>query len=376
MKRWWWALTVLSLSLTLPACAQQATPPPAQPSRSLTVLAGAGQDTTNVEAFFPENMKIRAGDTVTWKINSSPNHTITFLTGYTPKAARPLPGGGPGEFSPATNIPLPGGAPGEEMRNPEQVWPTRTEGAPIETYDGTGYVHSGLIRNQPQAPGLPIIDSFALTFPKPGVYRYICAIHAAVMKGTVEVVENAVTEVPSQPEVDARAKAEMDFLLAKVKVANEEGLARAHREPGPNGTTTWYVRAGNIDRETGDRRALSYEFLPRDFTVQSGDTVVWGASAGHTVSFVPAPPFPEQITARAQPDGRPWLVRNRQIDQPAKPSAVFEPAKFYSSGNIGPTSTLGGSWILIFDQPGTYKYFCLIHRDLGMEGTVIVQPRS
>ncbi len=295
--------------------------------------------------------------------------------GYKPKEARPLPGGGPDEFGPATNIQVPGGEPGQEMRNPEMVWPTRQPGAPIETYDGTAYVHSGLIRNRPQAAGVAAIDSFSLTFAKPGVYNYVCAIHGLLMRGTVEVVEGTATDVPSQAEMDARAKGEMEHLLAKVKAANEEGK-QARRDPGPNGTSTWYIRAGNIDRQTGDRRSLSFEFLPKEVTIKSGDTVVWSASSGHVVAFVPAPPFPEEIIAQPQPDGRPWLLRNREVEQAAKPSAVFEPAKLYASGNISPTSRNGGSWTLMFEEPGTFKYVCLIHRDVGMEGTVIVQPRS
>ena len=36
--------------------------PATQPARNVTVLAGFGQDTVDVLAFFPQNLQIRAGE--------------------------------------------------------------------------------------------------------------------------------------------------------------------------------------------------------------------------------------------------------------------------------------------------------------------------
>ena len=71
--------SVLTLVVALPAIqvsrAQDA-------PRNVTVLAGVGQDTIDVLAFFPQNIKIRAGETVTWKQNSDAGHTVSFVGSY------------------------------------------------------------------------------------------------------------------------------------------------------------------------------------------------------------------------------------------------------------------------------------------------------
>ena len=41
--------------------------PVAQAPRNLTVLVGGGQDTLELLAFFPMNVRIRQGDAITWK---------------------------------------------------------------------------------------------------------------------------------------------------------------------------------------------------------------------------------------------------------------------------------------------------------------------
>jgi plastocyanin len=47
------------------------------------VQAGAGQDTVNLLALSPENVRIRAGDTVTWKFEGD-IHMVSFTTGSKP----------------------------------------------------------------------------------------------------------------------------------------------------------------------------------------------------------------------------------------------------------------------------------------------------
>ena len=55
-----------------------AAPVSAEP-RELNLLVGAGRDTEAIMAFFPRNLRVRVGDTVTWKIDSDEIHTVTFL---------------------------------------------------------------------------------------------------------------------------------------------------------------------------------------------------------------------------------------------------------------------------------------------------------
>src|SRR5690242_16275704 len=84
--------------------------------RTMTVLAGVGQDTMDVLAFFPQNIRVRAGDTITWKQNSDAGHTVSFVGSY--------PGNGgsdiflvPGETVPSPNLPMPD-QPGVTYLNP------------------------------------------------------------------------------------------------------------------------------------------------------------------------------------------------------------------------------------------------------------------
>jgi len=45
------------------------------------VLVGAGQDTTEVFAYFPMTVRVRVGDTVTWRLNNDELNTVSFTAG-------------------------------------------------------------------------------------------------------------------------------------------------------------------------------------------------------------------------------------------------------------------------------------------------------
>lgn len=79
----------------------------------------------------------------------------------------------------------------------------------------------------------------------------------------------------------------------------------------------------------------NFAFSPATLTVQVGDTVTWknnDASIPHT----------------SQSDGN------------------------WNSGNMAP----GATFSFTFNTPGTYTYYCLYHRGMGMIGTIIVQGTS
>jgi plastocyanin len=325
----------------------------AQAPRILTALIGAGQDTTSVAAFLPSALRVRAGDTVTWKIDSDEIHTITFL------------GGQP---APALEVPVPGGSPEEVMLAPEAAFPTRGPEAPVETYAGTTFVNSGIMSKTPAGPDAPPNDTFSLTFDKPGLYPFVCLIHP-YMRGVVAVTEATETHVPSQAEIDAQTQAEMAGFLAQVDAANAAG-ATPHSETLADDSQLWYVDAGS---NVGDPSAATLEFLAENLTVNAGDSVVWTSHEFHTVTFNPAPPAPEFIMPKPQQKGPPLLIMNPQILAPAKPAQSYDPAEYYNSGLLGPGLPGGSTWSLTFDEPGTYKYFCAVHRELGMEGTIIVK---
>ena len=346
----------------------------AQAPRTLTVLVGGGQDTTVLDGFFPQNLRVRVGDTVVWKDNgdqTGDRHTVTFNGGPFPGPKVPLPTGGAGEVMPQRNIPVPGGAKGETMRNPLILFPTRQNGATIESYDGTAFVTSGELTKRPRK-GTPRIETFSLTFTKPGLYRYICLNHHPHMTGMIEVVSATATEVPDQAQIDAQAKAEMDSLLAQIEKA--KGNAKTVRsQPGPNGTTVWYVKAGTV--LSSELRGADFDFHPKNLTVKAGDTVIWEAQDTHTITFVPSPPIPEPLISRPQAEGRPLLVQNPKVDRPAVPTGVYDPAQYYHSANIGFKQQRGTSFALTFDKPGVYEYVCVLHHERGMKGTITVVAR-
>lgn len=345
----------------------------AQAPRDIEVLAGFGQDTVDLLAFFPQDVRIRAGDTITWKQNSDSPHNVAFFGTF------PGPGSGnrflpPGELIPNANLPIPG-RPGVNQFNPVSAFPFPGPEANGGTYSPGEFISSGRLAGIPPTPGLEEIFSFSLTFDTPGTYPYICLTHAGNMRGTVEVVSPSAAGVPSQAEIDARAEAEIDVLLALTERAKLQ-RANSRSETGPANNTVWLVSAGNPWFQISDERAELLEFLPRDLTVTSGDTVVWGSTGFHSVTFNPAPPEPPLRLVETLPDGTEAIINNPLVFSPAKPAAVYDPAQYFNSGNLSNGQPNGTAWTLTFETPGVYEYYCGVHRDLGMKGSITVVAPS
>jgi plastocyanin len=343
-----------------------------QEPRNLRVLAGAGQDTVMVTAFFPQNIRIRAGDTLTWRNESDQDHVVGFTQGSTPPG--PLTSNlfaAPGEVLPAANVPVPG-RPGDRMNNPARGFPNVESGA---TYSGNTFVSSGRLQRDRDWQGVPVPDSFSLTFDTPGTYAYLCLVHPEGMFGTVEVVASSAADIPSQAEIDAVAQAEMGLLLGPIERVRGVQGASVQNEPGPNNSQFWYVRAGNASQGGLDERAHILEFLPRDVTITAGDTVIWRALSLHTATFVPSPPAPAVFLPEAQPDGSPWMVQNHLYLERTKPAGVFNPAQYFNSGPLNSPNAGSTAWALTFETPGTFEYICLVHQELGMKGMITVLPR-
>ncbi len=330
---------------------------PAQEPREVTVLAGAGQDTVAINAYFPASLRIRAGDTVTWKINSNEPHFATFLAGEPP---------------PPDPIPIPGGGPTDLMLNPKLAFPSRAPDAPVETYDGTEFRNSGFLSD---GTVVPPGETYSLKFDTPGTYQYICPIHPTTMIGEIIVAQANATDVPSQDEIDAMAEAEMSPLLEQAEeiraAAASSNMVRS--APGPNDTTIWYIPAG----VTGaDPRVEIYDYFPKNLSIKQGDQVVWTSVFFHQVIFPagqPAPPFVVPTEVEGQPV--PNLVVSPEVAFPVIPAGEFDGTEFFSSGLIG---TLGGplpggtTFALTFSEPGSFDYVCSTHLPLGMAGTITV----
>lgn len=287
---------------------------------SLPVQAGASSPDQAVQAlqYYPGTITVDVGDTVTWSVASGEPHTISF-------------GPPPGPFGSDQNMAPAGGS----------------------SYDGTGFVSSGLIF---------MGKTYALTFTKPGTYNYACMIHPS-MRGTV-VVQPAGTAYPAS---QASYKPSTDPVLASVIKAGQSAIAaqKVTSTPNSNGTTTYTLAAG-----FGDGKTYAVQrFGASNLTIHAGDSVTWiqeDPNEIHTVTFL----NPGQDVPFNLPNGQ----TNPQAAAPAG-GKVYSGTGFFNSGILTPANTPAPgphSYTLTFAKPGTYNYVCLIHDELGMKGTITV----
>lgn len=154
MDKYFFLAALVSLALIIAACTTEvevekvvevtrevpvSAAPVATEPRELNLLVGSGRDTEAILAFFPRNLIVRVGDTVTWKINSDEIHTVSFL-----------PEGAPVPPFPAA---IAGEDPGNFMLNPQVAFPTRLPGADVESYDGAGFWIGDTVRYTPRTAG-------------------------------------------------------------------------------------------------------------------------------------------------------------------------------------------------------------------------------
>ena len=330
------------------------------------MLVGAGEKTSAINVYFPRRVSIRAGDTITWKMNTAADpQTVTFNDQRPEDDVISVPTSGVADT-------VFGNGSSDSMFNPNLLYPTRREDDPVEVWRGAGYVNSGVMFPKPQLPpGFPLIDTFSLRFDKPGVYPYYCGIHD-FHKGVVVVEPQTALDAPSQEEIDDQGESEMEFY--KEIAGNLRVLLTSDRvldkELGPDGTSVYIVAAG-----MGPPEAELTEFFPNRLKIAKGDTVVWVSSRWHVVVFNPGGPFPPMYTPMEREDGATWMVINREVIQPVKAGQPFTGEGLYSSGLIGHGSRPGGiGYSLTFDVTGTFRYMCVIHP--GMVGTIVVQDEG
>ena len=171
---------------------------------SKIVAAGGGNSTSPLTIFVPDNIEIKAGESVTWN-NPTPvaePHSVTFMNDgkYFPAFVAPFQVPNSTEFhslvpnSNAEPLIVPG--PGESPQTKTVVTVNARAFIPVVidssgnnvtylspnsnyTMDGTeSYVNSGWLWPEGQAPpGGPPITIFTVTFDKPGTYSYVCNVH-------------------------------------------------------------------------------------------------------------------------------------------------------------------------------------------------------
>lgn len=325
----------------------------------------AGMDEENlidVQAFFPKEITINAGDGILFEFPTPPGfHTVTFLSG---QAVPPLII--PDEAG-ATDMASPSAGPPPLMINPQAAFPAGTT-----TYDGTGYVNSGL-----DAVRLPGDPPFMLTFTTPGTYEYQCLPHGIVMKATVVVQEAGAARPEDQAAIDARGDEERAAIVAEGEAAIAE-YAEARATARDDGSTLWEIAAG-----AGEGAARVMRFLPDTLEIKVGDTVRWvnqSKTEPHTVTFLGAgAEQPEDIAVEPQDDGPPKIIQNPLTLFP-QGGAVFNGEGYANSGFLGEINGEplpgGPAYELTFDTAGEYPYYCILHASgpagPGMAGTVTV----
>src|SRR5215467_2570225 len=130
------------------------------------VATGAGTDTLSVMRFSDPVITVHSGDTLEWtNEDSTTSHTVTF--GTEPQDLVP----------PSPNVTVDHDGARHAVLN-----------APSDS------AHSGFLQAAPQdrvglAQATPGVTRFRVTFSKPGIYPYICALHDGLgMKGKVIVL--------------------------------------------------------------------------------------------------------------------------------------------------------------------------------------------
>ena len=142
--------------------------PGANGTTNYTALAGAGGNQVSLLRFLPGEITLKAGDSITWVMNDPHEiHTVTFYdaAGKPPMFSEPRP-----QANGPPKLIIPHSVPENDTA--------------VDSHD---LYNSGIL-----TPG----TSYTFTFPKPGTYTYICAVHGPNMTGKV-IVEAAGAPTPS-----------------------------------------------------------------------------------------------------------------------------------------------------------------------------------
>jgi len=284
----------------------------------LTVSIGTGEPGYAVNLFGASKVTVPAGATLTFQNPWYEPHTVTF------------PGSKPVPPPSDPNAPVP--------TNPGQV----------VAYDGVTYLNSGFVMKD---------QSFALSFPTKGSYKFYCIIHPG-MEGAVDVVDAGSASISTQAQIDAEAKKTFDDALVALKAASAAATAKGvGQTANADGSTTWTVTVGGLVGPSD----LQQFYLPQ-LAIKAGDTVKWVSSVPtpHTATFLggtalPVPPIPD----------------NPKVMQPAAPAGGYDGTGYANSGIIG-VGWPGQEFSMKFTKAGSFPYLCILHVDQGMGGVITV----
>jgi plastocyanin len=294
-------------------------------------------------AFLPNEVWINVGDSIRWTFPTHERHTLTFLkSGQTRPPA----------FGPTFGIPV--GCPG-----------LTPDGS---SFDGSACVTKGILLMAETTTTAP---TYTVTFPAAGNFKFVCLVHAD-MTGVVHVVDPS-QALPHDQDFYAReAQSEQALLLAHAPRIDDRGIsANALSDDVAVGIGKVVTTTG-----AGSQTVSLMRFVQQTIVVRVGDTVEWtnlDPSINHTVTFGTEPLDPRPPSQGVTPtlDG----ARQATIGSPndSISSGFLSPAP-QDRANLAQSNPGVTRFRVTFTSPGTFNYLCAVHDQLGMKGTVIVQP--
>jgi plastocyanin len=353
-----------------PQAALASTTSAAKKKAPITIYAGPNLATAPVGVskqadaltFFPSQVTIRVGQSLTWQFHGF--HTATF-PGATSNPPFIVPQ--TGSVQPVLN---------DAAGNP--FWwvgkaprliidPSALVGGAGPTISSTLDVRgSGLLRVLSATPTKPAAP-YTLKFLKAGVYHYLCTVHQD-MRGTVRVLAKA---HPANPVAVAKSgDKQLAAVLNELKGLDKQTPPDAH---------TVLIGAGS---QSG---AEISSFYPSSLTVNTGDVVTFTHNDPtdiHTVTFGPEPYTLAIENNLFQPEGNPPTPFANPLfvlssDPPPVSPVPYDGTNhgngYINSGILFPQLAPTGphQYLVKFTKPGTYRFECVIHAN--MDGTIIVR---
>jgi len=284
-------------------------------------------------AFLPNEFWVHEGDTIVWTFPTDEIHTVSFL-----KAGQ-------------IRLPFQTGCPG-----------TTPDGA---SFTGAACVNSGVLLGG---------HTYSVNFPTAGNFKLVCLVHAN-MTALVHVLNLSEPLPHDQDFYDQQAENQGAKLLSDGSRLEGRGTATAQR------TSEHGVSAGigEIVATGGGSHTMSVmRFLRETIVVHVGETVEWtnlDPVTSHTVTFgiEPVNLVPPSAGVSVDSDGARHAVLGSPTD--SVNSGFLAAAR---QDRVGLAQTPSGvtRFRATFTSPGTFNYFCGLHDDLGMVGTVIVVPEG
>jgi plastocyanin len=189
------------------------------------------------------------------------------------------------------------------------------------------------------------------------------------MTGTVVVKATGSAYPDNQINYNAEGKRQESQLLRQGSILRGQQVAQGSTL-GKEGKVL--IGSGFVRTTSGGAQSVALNrFYPETITIHKGQTVTWTAND---------PVTPHTVTFGAEP-GDPFTPVG--LDGPGHATLTTPyPTRFVGptvhsgplgQGHLGPI-TFAPSFAVTFNAAGTYQYYCALHDDLGMVGTVNVVP--